>query len=457
MRYILKNALIITSEKAKTGSVAIDEDRIAGLWYEEEKDFPGAEVIDLSGLALMAGGIDAHVHFREPGLNHKGDILTESRAALLGGITSFMDMPNTNPPATTQERILEKSMLASGRSFCNFGFHIGATNSNNTYISGLCSKETRDFAGLKMFMGSSTGNMLVDKADAIEEFFNIKNVEILVHSEDEDLIKAGLAKAIEEYGDNSPFHLHSAIRSRKACIKSTAKALEKAIGAGTRLHILHISTKEEVEMIREAKRYNPRITAETSANYLWFCEDDYEGLGGLIKCNPSIKSYEDKKALRKAVLDGIIDTIGSDHAPHLLEEKNKPYLSCPSGIPSIQHSLSTMLTVASQENIPLTRIAEAMSENTAKIFGIKDRGILKEGAFADIVVFSPDKDFIAGEENGSLCSQGIDYKCGWSPYKGQRLKGAVKMVIVNGIIAVRDGRLIEKSPLGRPLSFSRNG
>lgn len=456
MRYLLKNALIITSEKAKTGSLAIDEDRIAGLWYEKEIDFPGAEIIDLSGLALMAGGIDAHVHFREPGLNPKGDIFTESRAALLGGITSFMDMPNTNPPATTQEGILEKARLSSGRSFCNYGFHIGATNSNNAYISRLCSMQTRSFAGLKLFMGSSTGNMLVDKASAIKEFFNIKNVEILVHSEDEALIKSGLAKAIEKYGDKIPFCLHSSIRSRKACIKSTATALEKAIEAGTRLHILHISTKEEVEMIKEAKRYNPRITAETSANYLWFCDEDYKDLGGFIKCNPSIKSSEDRAALRKAVLDGTIDTIGSDHAPHLLEEKAGLYTSCPSGIPSIQHSLSTVLTVAAQENIPLTRIAEVMSENTAKIFGIEERGFLKEGAFADIVVFSTGEDFIAGEETGSLCSNGIDYKCGWSPYEGKKLKGAVKIVMVNGVLAVKDGYLIEQTPQGRPLSFSRN-
>lgn len=457
MKYLLKNALIVTPEFSKKGDVAIDGDRISGLWYEGKRDFPGAETIDLSGLVLMAGGIDAHVHFREPGLTSKGDIYTETKAALLGGITSFMDMPNTNPPATTEERILEKSKLARGRSFCNYGFHIGATNSNYSEIRALYSKEKRSFAGVKIFMGSSTGNMLVDNPEALKELFSIENAEILVHSEDENLIKQGMAKALQEYGERIPFSHHPLIRSREACIKSTATALDKAIEAGTRLHLLHITTKEELDLIREAKKHNPRITAETSANYLWFCDEDYKRLGSHIKCNPAVKGRKDREALRQALLDGTIDTIGSDHAPHLLQEKDRPYALCPSGMPSIQQSFPVMLTVAAQEGLSLNRLTELMSEKAANIFGIENRGRIQEGYFADLVAVSPEEKFIVGKEKQNISGAGISYKCGWSPYEGEELSGKVRFVMVNGQIAVKEGRLIDETPHGKALSFLKNG
>lgn len=355
-RILLTNANIVTGASSKKGALAIDGERIAGIWYRGTGDsddskaagtFTDAEIINLEGKILMAGGIDAHVHFREPGMEYKGDIESESKAALLGGVTSFIDMPNTTPQTTDMEAVRDKIKRAGGRAWGNYGFHIGATNTNlgmiNEYLSGGLGSE---FGGIKVFMGSSTGNMLVSDEETLRKFFMIKDKPILIHSEDEAVIKANLMAAEAEFGDDIPFSEHPRIRSRKACIRSTAKALEMAIEYGTRLHVLHVSTAEEVEMIRAAKLHNPRITAETSANYLWFCDEDYDRLKGRVKCNPAVKGAADREALRKGLAEGVIDTIGSDHAPHLLSEKEAPYLRCPSGLPSIQQSLAVVLTAA---------------------------------------------------------------------------------------------------------------
>ena len=422
-RYFLKNALILTGDSLAEGSLGIDGERIAGIWHDEGS-FHGAEEIDLNGRILMAGGIDAHVHFRDPGLTWKADIGSESYAAILGGITTFIDMPNTFPPTTTPDALEAKLEKASKDSKANYGFHFGATNSNAQRIKELIKSGLGgDFAGIKVFMGSSTGNMLVDEADTLEELFQIKGKTILVHCEDEGIIKANLKKAKELYGDNIPFAAHPEIRSREACVKSTRKALDLAIKYGTHLHILHVSTKEEVQMIREARALNSNITAETSVNYLWFCDEDYEKMEGKLKCNPAIKTAADRQALIEALKDGTIDTIGSDHAPHLLEEKAKPYLECPSGLPTVQQSLPVALTLALQQGIPLTRIASAFSEKPAKIFRIVDRGRLREGYYADLVVVDPTKEFIV---------RNPAYKCGWTPYEGCSLKGSVDMVWING-------------------------
>lgn len=453
MRYLLKNALIATPVSTKKGSVAIDGEKIAGIWYDDKTDFQDAELIDLSGLVLMAGGIDAHVHFREPGMTSKADISTESKAALSGGITSFLDMPNTNPPTISIERLKDKQLLAGGRSYCNFGFNFGATDNNLEEISALCTGDSRMFGGIKVFMGSSTGNMLVEKEEALKSIFGVRNAVVMVHSEDENIIRKNLEDAVARYGEDIPIIVHPDIRSRKACIRSTAKALELAIKLGTRLHILHISTAEEVEMIRAAKIHNPDITAETSANYLFFCDEDYSKLQGLIKCNPAIKSSSDKQALRKALGYGIIDTIGSDHAPHLLSEKSRPYRSCPSGIPSIQQSLSAVLTVAKEDGISYEKVASAMSSKTAEIFGIADRGRIETGCKADLVAFDPEEKFVVGRDKGVSSSAAIDYKCGWTPYWGKELRGAIKMVMINGNISVRDGKFIDRSPHGQALEF----
>lgn len=465
-RTLLTDALIVTGTYSKKGALAIEGERISGIWLRgssEDSDeravreFPDAEVISLNGLTLMAGGIDAHVHFREPGLTHKADIESESKAALLGGVTSFIDMPNTAPPTVTFEALQEKLHLAQGRSWANHGFHLGATNSNLEIIKDLLSNGFGDrFGGIKVFMGSSTGNMLVDNEDALREIFRIKGKPVLIHSEDEGIIKANMAAAKERFCENVPFSAHPEIRSRKACVRSTAKALAMAIDNGTRLHVLHVSTAEEVEMIRAAKIHNPLITAETSPNYLWFSDKDYDRLGGLLKCNPAIKTASDRDALRKGLAEGIIDTIGTDHAPHLLSEKSDNYLTCPSGIPSIQQSFSVLLSVAegwnadgqnpALEKIPLTRIAAAYSEKAAEIFGIESRGSLKVGNFADLVVLDPDSSLPV--EKRRLAS-----KCGWSPYEGSLLKGVIKMVFLSGELAAKDGIAIG-SHSGKPLVFN---
>ena len=356
---------------------------------------------------------------------------TESKAALAGGVTTVMDMPNTIPATTGAKEVKEKIALAQNRSAANIFFHIGATNSNYQELAQIarndCPEEglkAEDIAGVKIFMGSSTGNMLVNDNDSLEELFSIKEKPILVHCEDEDTIKRNLQAAKDKYGDDIPFEEHENIRSRMACIKSTIKALELAMKHQTRLVLCHISTMEEVEMARAAKLTNPEIVAETSCNYLWFSDEAYSRLGSRIKCNPSVKTASDKQALRNALRDGQIDIIGSDHAPHLPSEKAAPYCSAPSGLPSIQQTLPVLLTVAEEEEIPLTRIASVFSEKASEIYGLK-RGKIEEGYFADLVVFDNEKKFTVKTEDQLS-------KCGWTPYEGETLKGVIESVFVNG-------------------------
>ena len=446
---ILKNATIVTAENEAVGTVIIDNGVITDVFFKDTEDYDfrlfkalkaEADIIDLEGKWLMAGGIDAHVHFREPGLTHKADIYTESRAAVAGGVTTVFDMPNTNPATVTAEALKEKLELAEGRSVANISFHIGATNANADMICSLINNgdtetgvKSEDVPGVKVFMGSSTGNMLVDKGEALDQLFALKEKPVLVHCEDEAEIKANLQKAIETYGEDIPFTEHENIRSRRACIKSSIKALEKAIKYGTRLVLCHISTKEEVEMVRAAKMNNPEIIAETSCNYLWFSNEDYARLGSRVKCNPSVKTVDDRAALREALASGTIDTIGSDHAPHLLSEKDEKYCKAPSGLPSIQQSLPVLLTIAAQEEIPLTRIASVFSEKAADLYGL-NRGKIAQGYAADIVVFDKDKEFVVRNEDQYS-------KCGWTPYEGETLKGWIDTVFVNGNIVLKDGHL----------------
>ena len=439
---LLRNAVIVTSSKEAVGSVLIDGERIGGVYWQESPDYdfrifkltennPDLEIRDLSGKHVIAGGIDPHVHFREPGLTHKADMETESKAAVAGGVITVMDMPNTIPATTGAKEIKEKIALAQNRSAANIYFHIGATNSNYQELAQIarngCPEEglkAEDIAGIKVFMGSSTGNMLVNDNDSLKELFSIKEKPILVHCEDEDTIKRNLQAAKDKYGDAIPFEEHENIRSRMACIKSTIKALELAMKHQTRLVLCHISTMEEVEMARAAKLTNPEIVAETSCNYLWFSNEAYSRLGSRVKCNPSVKTASDKQTLRNALRDGQIDIIGSDHAPHLPSEKDAPYCSAPSGLPSIQQTLPVLLTVAAEEEIPLTRIASVFSEKASEIYGLK-RGKIEEGYFADIVVFDNEKTFTVKTEDQLS-------KCGWTPYEGETLKGVIESVFVNG-------------------------
>ena len=439
---LLHKATIVTAEKEAVGSVLIKDGKIADIIYIEEPDFEwkvqrlakeneDIDIHDLEGKHVMAGGVDAHVHFREPGLTHKADMETESRAAAAGGVTYVMDMPNTNPPTVTAQALKEKIELAKGRTAGKIAFHIGATNSNADEICRLLKDgdpesgiTPEDVAGVKVFMGSSTGNMLVDSGDSLARLFAIKEKPVLVHCEDEETIRCNLAKATEKYGEEIPFTEHEHIRSRSACIKSSIRALEMAIKYGTRLVLCHISTKEEMEMVRAAKLSNPAIIAETSCNYLWFSNEDYVRLGSKAKCNPAVKTPHDREALRAGLADGLIDTIGSDHAPHLLEEKDNKYGKAPSGLPTIQQSLPVLLTIAKQEDIPLTRIASVFSEKASEIYGL-NTGKIAKGFAADLVIFDYDKTFTVKNED----QKG---KCGWTPYEGEVLNGVIEAVMVDG-------------------------
>ena len=439
---LLKDATLITADKVGKGAILIDSDKIKEVWWADSEDYgfrtdmfikknPEAEVSDLTGKHIIAGGIDAHVHFREPGLTHKADIATESLAAAAGGVTTVFDMPNTRPATTDAACLAEKIKLAEGRSATNIGFHIGATNENAAQIADLVKNgdsqtglKPEDIAGVKVFMGSSTGNMLVDESETLAKLFSIREKPVLVHCEDEETIRKNTERAIEKYGEDIPFREHENIRSRMACIRSSIKALELAIKYGTRLTLCHISTKEEIEMVRAAKLNNPDIIAETSCNYLWFSNEDYERLGSKVKCNPSVKTPADREALRNALRDGLIDTIGSDHAPHLLSEKNAPYVKAPSGLPSIQQTLPVLLTIAAQEDIPLEKIASVFSEKAADIYGLQ-RGKIQTGWYADLVVVDLEKEFTVKAEDQFS-------KCGWTPYEGECLKGTIEEVIING-------------------------
>ena len=439
---LLQDATIVTAEKVGKGSILICEDKIKEVWWAESEDYsfrvdmfkskhPEAQVNDLTGKHIIAGGIDAHVHFRDPGLTHKADMATESRAAAAGGVTTVFDMPNTKPATTQAVHIAEKLALAKERSVVNMGFHIGATNENAAQIAALVKNgdaetgvKPSDIAGVKVFMGSSTGNMLVDAESTLAALFSISEKPVLVHCEDEEIIRRNTEKAVETYGDEIPFSEHENIRSRMACIRSSIKALELAIKYNTRLTLCHISTKEEIEMVRAAKLNNPAIVAETSCNYLWFSNEDYAILGSKVKCNPSVKTPADRQALRTALSEGLIDTIGSDHAPHLLSEKDAPDTKAPSGLPSIQQTLPVLLTIAQQEEIPLEKIASVFSEKAAEIYEL-NRGKIQAGWQADLVVFDYGKEFTVKAEDQKS-------KCGWSPYEGQTLKGVIEAVYING-------------------------
>ena len=437
---LLEGAIIVTSEKEAEGSILIKDGKIEDVLYNDAEDYgfrlfkaknAGADIVDCTGLHVMAGGIDAHVHFREPGLTHKADMATESLAAVYGGVTSVMDMPNTNPPTVTAKALKDKLALAKEKAHTKTAFHIGATNENAEVICRLVKEgdseagiTPEDIAGVKVFMGSSTGNMLVDSSDTLGQLFAIKEKPVLVHCEDEATIKANLEKAVEKYGEDIPFCEHENIRSRMACIKSSIRALELAMKHGTKLVLCHISTKEEAEMVRAAKLNNPEIVAETSCNYLWFSNEDYNRLGSRVKCNPSVKTAQDREALIKALAEGVIDTIGSDHAPHLLSEKGDKYKQAPSGLPTIQQSLPVLLTIAYENEIPLTRITSVFSEKAGELYGL-NRGKIEKGYEADLVVFDYNKTFEVKQED----QKG---KCGWTPYEGETLRGEIKAVYIDG-------------------------
>lgn len=432
MNYLIRSANIVNEGKTFMGDVLIVEGKIASVG--KELDPQGAVVIEARGLHLLPGCIDDQVHFREPGLTHKADIHSESRAAVAGGITSFMEQPNTVPPTTTIELLEQKYKRASEVSVANYSFFMGTTNSNLEEIMKI---NPRNVCGVKIFLGSSTGDMLVDHEEALDRVFaNVKTL-IAVHAEDDVMIKQNLAKYKEQYGSNVPVEAHPLIRSREACYASSSKAIARAKKFGTRLHIFHVSTADELSLfdntipLREKK-----ITAEACVHHLWFTDADYKTKGNYIKWNPAVKTANDRDEIWKAVLDDRIDVIATDHAPHTVDEKEKPYLDAPSGGPLVQHALVAMLEKAREGRISIERVVEKMAHAPADLFRVDKRGYIREGYYADLVLVDLNAPW-------TVTKDGVLSKCGWSPFEGTTFHARVKKTFVNGNVAYDDGRITD--------------
>jgi dihydroorotase len=403
------------------------------------------EEIDAKGLHLFPGLIDDQVHFREPGLTHKAEIYTEAKAAVAGGITSFMEMPNTVPNTLTQELLEEKYKRASEVSLANYSFFMGASNDN---IDEVLKTNPKNVCGIKIFMGSSTGNMLVDSRQTLENIFSKSNLLIAVHCEDEATVRKNMAEATAKYGENIDISLHPVIRNAEACYKSSSLAYELAKKYNTRLHILHISTAIETSLFRnDIPLKEKRITAEACIHHLWFSDEDYKTKGNFIKWNPAVKSKEDRNGIWKALLDGRIDVIATDHAPHTTEEKEKKYASAPSGGPLVQHSLPALLEFYHQGKISLEKIAEKTAHNVAECFQIEKRGFIRKGYFADLVLV----DIHAKQK---VTKENLLYKCGWSPFEGEELHGVVKHTFISGNHIYNNGKF-DETVKGQRLEFNR--
>lgn len=467
MNFIIKNATIVNEGTIKVASLHIKEGRIEAIdsWDNLKQLLPqkegqldmfnsqeAIEVVDAQGQYLLPGVIDTHVHFREPGLTEKADFYTESRAAAAGGVTSVVDMPNTKPQTTTMELLEEKKQIARQKSLVNYGFMLGATNDN---IDEVLKADPKEYAAIKLFLGSSTGNMLVNDSDKLDHLFEKSRKLIVAHCEEEGIVQANNHNAKLEYQgtDKETAALHPKIRTTEACFVSTYKAIERARKYGTRLHIAHVSTATELDLLSNMDLDQKNVTAEVTPNHLWFDDRDYAELGNKIKCNPAIKSNDDRLALWAGLYDGLLDTIGTDHAPHTLESKNLPYFDAPGGIPSIQHSLMMMLEPAIVSNIDggetesmLPMIVEKMCHAPAKLFGIKERGFIRKGYHADMVLVEPGKAC-------QITKESLIYKCGWSPLEGATFHSRITKTWVNGSL-VWDGQ-IHESTAAEPLEFTK--
>lgn len=444
--FLIKNAKIVNEGQIFEGDVLIENEYIKEISEKISLKSSNCTIIDAEGNYLIPGAIDDQVHFREPGLTHKGNIETESRAAIAGGITSFIEQPNTVPNAVTQELLEQKYQIAADSSYANYSFMMGGTNTN---LDELLKTNPRNVAGIKLFLGSSTGNMLVDDQESLEKIFSSTKLLIAVHCEDEGTIKANLAKYKEEYGDDIPMKYHHLIRSTEACYLSSSKAIELAKKTGARLHVFHLSTAKEMELFtNKIPLEEKQITAEVCLHHLWFTNEDYEAKGSLIKWNPAVKTESDRDALWEALLDDRIDVIATDHAPHTLEEKMQPYTSCPSGGPLVQHAIVAMFEAHLKGKISVERIVEKMCHNPAKIFQIEKRGFIKEGYFADLVIVNTHQPWVVKKEN-------ILYKCGWSPFEGTNFKSRILHTFVNGQLAYSNGR-VKEIKAGKRLLFDRS-
>lgn len=445
MRSILiKNAQIINEGNTITADVLIKDGRIAKLEQNitEEAD----ETIDATGLHLLPGVIDDQVHFREPGLTHKATIGSEARAAVAGGVTSFMEMPNTVPNAVTQELLEDKFSIAAETSLANYSFFMGATNDN---LSEVLLTNPNTVCGIKIFMGSSTGNMLVDNEETLEHIFSKAKLPIAVHCEDEQTIRDNMAVYEAKFGDDIPMRCHPEIRNETACFKSSFMAVKLAEKHNTRLHILHISTEEELKLFRnDLPLEQKRITAEVCVHHLWFDKEDYDTLGSQIKCNPAIKEARHKQGLLQGLLEDRLDIIATDHAPHTWEEKQASYKKAPSGVPLVQHSLQMMLEFVKEGKLTIEKLVEKMSHAPAVLFNIRERGFIKEGYWADLVLVNLNKQQTVSKEN-------VYYQCAWSPFEGHTFSSSITHTFVSGHLAYANGAF-DESIKGERLLFDRS-
>ena len=443
---LINNATIVNEGISFKGNLLIKDEKIAAIGNIDEKELPdNYDVIDATGLFLLPGVIDDHVHFREPGLTEKGDIFTESRAAAAGGVSSFMDMPNTVPQTVTIAALEEKYKIAAEKSLINYSFSIGATNDN---LDEILKADPSKVCGIKLFMGSSTGNMLIDSDKSLHNLFKNAHIIILAHCEDEATIKKNTELFRQKYGNDIPFEMHPTIRNNEACVKSSSFAVRLAKEYNTKLHIFHLSTAEETELFSNAiPLKDKRITSEVCAHHLWFDNSYYQKLGSRIKLNPAIKTEVDKEALRNAVNNNKIDIIATDHAPHTIKEKTGSYLQTPSGSPMVQHSLLLMMELWHKKVFTIEKIVEKMCHNPAILFNIKERGFIRNGYQADIVFVNPNDKWTVSKDN-------ILYKCGWSPIEETEVQSKVVTTIVNGVVVYNNG-LINNGYRGQRLEFER--
>jgi dihydroorotase len=441
---LIKNATIVNENKVFKGDVLIENEIIKAI---SSKITPtkNVKVIDAKGRYLIPGFIDDQVHFREPGLTHKANIATESRAAIAGGITTFIEMPNTVPQATTQDLLEDKFKIAAVDSYANYSFMFGGTNNN---LEELLKTDPKKVAGIKLFLGSSTGDMLVDNEAVLEKIFSSTKMIISVHCEDEATIKRNTATYIKKYGDDIPMKYHPVIRSEEACYLSSSKAIALAKKTGARLHVFHLSTEKETHLFRnDIPLEEKQITSEVCIHHLWFSDKDYEEKGAHIKWNPAVKTAGDRQGLWKALLDDRIDVLATDHAPHTLEEKNNSYTKAPSGGPLVQHALIALLEKVKEGVISIEKLVEKISHNPAKLFQIEKRGFIKEGYFADLVLIDTNKPQTVSKEN-------IVYKCGWSPFEGATFSSRITHTFVNGNLMYNNGVFDDKIK-GKRITFNR--
>ena len=443
-KYLLKSGTIINEGKEYISDLLIINDRIEKI--QDNISDKGATEINCDGKYIFPGIIDDQVHFREPGLTHKGNIFSESRAAVAGGTTSFMEMPNVNPLTITQKLLAEKFDIASKTSLANYSFFMGTTNYN---LAEVLKTNPKDVCGIKIFMGSSTGDMLVDNENTLRALFSEAQLLIAAHCENENIVKKNTQDFKTKYGENIPFDFHPIIRNTEACFSSSSFAINLAKEFNTRFHVLHISTKEECELFtNKIPLHEKRITAEACVHHLFFDAEDYGLLGSKIKCNPAIKDKSNKIAILKALLEDKIDIIATDHAPHTIQEKSNPYFNAPAGLPLVQHSLNIMLDFYFKKKISLEKIIEKMCHAPAICFQIKERGFLREGYFADIIVVDLNKKWKIDKKN-------ILYHCNWSPLEGYMASGAVLQTFVSGHLAYNNG-IFDENQMGKRLLFNRN-